>query len=201
MNRRDTRVNGRAGFTLIEIILTIIILGSLSLILIPFYQAIVHSPDPMIRERAVALGQAMMDEILSKRWDENSPVGGLPICTDESPNTTVRPSLVDACITSASDPATLGPDGEALRTTYDDVDDYTDIDEDGSFTDQSGATVSLPGYKRQVTVEYIPSANNDTISHDQPAASATPTDSKRIVVTITTPQQEVFYFVSVVCNL
>ena len=64
------------GFTLIEIIMTILILGMVSLILIPYFGAITSSPSPVIRQRAISLAQSMMDEILAKRWDENTPVGG-----------------------------------------------------------------------------------------------------------------------------
>ena len=69
------------GFTLIEIIITIVILGAVAGILVPFFNAITHSPDPVIRERAISLGQAMMDEIMAKKWDANTPMGGGPICT------------------------------------------------------------------------------------------------------------------------
>ncbi|MEA3547813.1 MAG: prepilin-type N-terminal cleavage/methylation domain-containing protein, partial [Thermodesulfobacteriota bacterium] len=73
-----------SGFTLLELIMTIVILGSTSLILVPFFQSISRSPDPMLRQRAISLGQAMMDEIMSKKWDEETPNGGGPICSQES---------------------------------------------------------------------------------------------------------------------
>ena len=67
------------GFTLIELILTIVILGFAALILIPLVESIIHSPDPMIRQKAVSFGQALMDEVISKRWDENTPIPPLSI--------------------------------------------------------------------------------------------------------------------------
>lgn len=188
------------GFTLMEIIITIVILGTVLGIMIPFYHAVSHSPDPVLRERAISLGQAMLDEIMAKRWDENTPMGGGPVCTGESPNQTTRPALIDACLTAATPGAGLGAETPETRSGYDDVDDYhNSINETGSFADQNGAVFSLPNYTRQVTVRYIASAA-DPIDQNTPAAAGT-TDSKLVVVTITSPLGETFYFVAVACNI
>lgn len=191
------------GFTLTELVITIVILGAVSLILIPFVNSIVHSPDPMIRQRAVALGQALMDEIMAKRWDENTPVGAGPICSGESPNKASRPSLVDDCAApgARTASATLGAEtGETSRTLYDDVDDYNSMAEEiDTFRDQRGTVFSLPGYRRKATVRYIASTA-DPIDQNTPAA-ATTTDTKLIVVTVTSPTGETFYFVAAVANI
>jgi MSHA pilin protein MshD len=214
MNCRSQEKRGRGtsscGFTLIEIVITIVILGAVAGILAPFFNAIVHSPDPVIRERAISLGQAMMDEVMAKRWDENTPMGGGPICTGESSSQAVRPSLIDDCVTSATPVTSLGrdvvPTVEA-RIDWDDVDDYNynptiapnGINEANTFIDQNGNPFSLPGYTRTVSVSYIPS---DTPSIDQnTTATGTTTDTKRVVVTITSPLGETFYFVAVACNI
>lgn len=176
-----------AGFTLIEIVITIVILGAVAGILVPFFNAIVHSPDPVIRERAISLGQAMMDEIMAKRWDENTPMGGGPLNTAESARGTVVPA-----------PA-LGVDAGEDRTTYDDVDDYNSMPpEIDNFTDQNNNAFNLPGYRRQVTVRYIASTANP-IDENTPAAAGT-TDTKLVVVRITSPLGEIFNFVAVACN-
>lgn len=176
-----------AGFTLVEIVITIVILGAVAGILVPFLNAIVHSPDPVIRERAISLGQAMMDEIMAKRWDENTPMGGGPLNTAESARGTVMPV-----------PA-LGVDASEDRTTYDDVDDYNSMPpEIDNFTDQNNNTFNLPGYRRQVTVRYIASTANP-IDENTPAAAGT-TDTKLVVVRITSPLGEIFNFVAVACN-
>jgi len=189
------------GFTLIEIVITIVILGAVAGILVPFLTAITHSPDPVIRERTIALGQALMDEVMAKRWDENTPIGGGPICTVESPNRATRPSLIDTCVTTATSVANLGADAGETRTTYDDVDDYRSMPaEIDNFTDQNGNTFSLPGYRRQVTVDYITSSSA-TITDTLPAISANKTDTKRVVVTITSPLGEVFRFIAIACNI
>lgn len=190
------------GFTLIELVLTIVILGTVSLILIPFVNSIVHGPDPMVRQRAVALGQALMDEIMAKRWDENTPVGGGPICSGESPNKTTRPSLVDNCTAPGARTASpIGAEaGETDRTLYDDVDDYNSMAEEvDTFHDQRGTAFSLPGYRRKATVRYIASTANP-IDQNTPAAAGT-TDTKLIIVTVTSPTDETFYFVAAVTNI
>jgi MSHA pilin protein MshD len=179
------------GFSLIEIVITIVILGAVAGILVPFFNAIVHSPDPLIRERAISLGQSMMDEIMAKRWDNNTPMGGGPLRTDESTRT----------MTWATEVASLGTDAGEDRTTYDDVDDYRSMPvEIDNFTDQEGNTFSLPGYRRQVFVDYIASSST-TITDQLPTASANRTDTKRVVVTITSPLGEIFNFVAVACNI
>lgn len=185
------------GFTLIELIMTIILLGFVSLVMIPIVTSINHSPDPVIRSRAIALGQALMDEITAKKWDENSPTGGGPICTGESPSKAARPSLTDNCITAATPLANLGNDGET-RINFDDVDDYHGLTASDTFTDQNGTGFSLPGYSRTVAVGYIAS-NIATITAATPFALAT-TDTKLIVVTVVSPRQETINFVTLACN-
>ncbi|MCG2740789.1 MAG: prepilin-type N-terminal cleavage/methylation domain-containing protein [Syntrophaceae bacterium] len=193
----------KQGFTLIEIVITIVILGAVAGILVPFFNAITHSPDPVIRERAISLGQAMMDEIIAKRWDENTPMGGGPICTGESPDLTTRPKLVDpACGISATPVASLGPDGAApaeTRVDFDDVDDYNGLNEVANFTDQNGIPFVLTGYTRQVAVRYI--ASNTNPIDQTTAVAASITDTKLVVVTITSPLGETFNFVAVACNI
>ena len=205
------------GFTLIELVLTIVLLGFVSLILIPFMQSITHSPDPMLRERAVALGQALMDEILAKRWDEYTPMGGGPIITGESPTPSGTPGACGPpcttpnnrlyCFYTCDHPSfpapgnastTLGPEGVEIRANYDDVDDYNNFKETDTFQNQNGDVVAnLPGYSRSVKVWYIPSKTSQ-ITKDTAAAAGT-TDTKLIVVTVKSPL-ETFTLVAVSCN-
>jgi len=189
------RSHAMSGFTLIELVMTILILGSVSLILIPFFNSITRSSDPIIRQRAVALGQAMMDEICGKRWDENTPVGGGAIRTDESPVGTNRGGTP----LTSSDPVTAIATEEGSRADYDDLDDYNGLSETDTFSDQLGGTFTWTGYSRTVSVDYIAS-DSSPIDENTPAAAGT-TDSKRIVVHVTTPLQETFTFVAVCCNI
>ncbi|OGQ94085.1 MAG: hypothetical protein A2521_05450 [Deltaproteobacteria bacterium RIFOXYD12_FULL_57_12] len=202
MIRRTMRTKAATGFSLLELIMTIIILGLSLLVLVPFFTSITRSPDPMIRQQAVALGQALMDEILAKKWDQNTPLGGGPLNTTESSRVAANGPVSNA----------IGLDGEATtdRTGWNDVDDYAYINfgggafENGNFIDQAGVAFTLPGFKRWVEVDYIAS-NSATITATVPASAgkflAGATDSKRIVVTVETPKGERFVFVAVVCNI
>lgn len=69
------------GVTLIEVVLFIVVLAiALVAILRVFNLAVTRSVDPLIRVRAIEIAQAQLDEILSRRFDENTPVGGVPAC-------------------------------------------------------------------------------------------------------------------------
>lgn len=96
------------GFTLIEIVVGIVISAiSLTMLYSLIYPQIIHSVEPMLQIRAAELGQAIVEEILAKPYDERSPTGGVPPC--------------DPC-TAAAD---FGADGgEGTRAEFDDVDDF-----------------------------------------------------------------------------
>jgi MSHA pilin protein MshD len=186
------------GFTLIELIMAIVLLGFVSLIMVPLVNSIRHSPDPLIRQRGLALGQALLDEITAKKWDENAPLGGGPICTPESPDQATRPSLIDNCLTTATPVASLGSDGES-RVDYDDVDDYQGLTSTDNFVDQNNASFTLKGYSRSVQIDYITSTAA-TVTATTPVALGTTSDTKRIVVSVTTPSQETLVLVALACN-
>ncbi len=188
------------GFTLLELIMTIVILGSTSLILVPFFQSISRSPDPMLRQRAISLGQAMMDEILSKKWDEETPNGGRPICSHES---NAGRASIDNCSHQAGNIGLNSGELTTDRSNWDDVDDYNNLPtETDTFKDLENNSFTMTGYTRSVTVKYIPSDSNP-IEAANPAGATTQsssTDTKRIVVTVTSPLNETFNFVAVSCN-
>jgi MSHA pilin protein MshD len=105
-----------AGFSLVEIVVTIVILA----IALIGVSAMVRlgseqSADVMQQTRAIALAQAYLDEIMGRRYDENSSATGLFPCFGAG---APRPCS-----------STLGPDtGETddpdSREYFDDVDDY-----------------------------------------------------------------------------
>ena len=177
------------GFSLLELVMTIIILSFISLILIPLFKSVTSGGDPVIRARGVALGQALMDEIMNKKWDENTPMGGGPLNTTES--------------SRGSDAAgAIGPEPGETRPDYDDVDDYDGLFEQDSFKDQNDTSFALRGYSRKAEVTYIPS-DTAVITATSPAgsrAAAAATDTKRVTVTVTMPNGESFSLVSLKCN-
>lgn len=191
-----------AGFTLIELVMSIVILGFVSLIMIPLVSSISHSPDPVIRQRGLSLGQGLLDEITAKKWDENTPLGAGPICTfSESPNQATRPSIINDALV-ATPVAALGSEVGEGRVDYDDVDDYHGLSEpdvSGNFFDQNNVAFTMVGYSRSVTVDYIVSTAA-TVTATSPAALTETSDTKRIVVRVTTPRGETLVLVALACN-
>ncbi len=193
LTRKPTDNICQFGFTLIELVITIVILGFSSMIILPFFSAISRSPDPLIRTRAVNLGQSLMDEILAKKWDNNTPDGGGSLKTSESER--VLGAL------SATPYVSLGPEaGETSRQFFNDIDDFNGYSETtGVFHDQDNNAFTLTGYQRSVQVKYIASTTA-TIDHNTVGLSNT-SDSKLIVITVTSSTGEKFYFTAVRCNL
>jgi len=207
MNFKNVESYGNSGFTLIELVITIVILGFTLVLLVPFFQAIERSGDPIVRERTAALGQALMDEILSRRWDENTRVGGGPLCSGESGvgrGTTSYGSPLATCPDSSAlglnASGSPGAEGGETRQTYDDVDDYNSMAaETDLFTDQAGVSFTYSGYSRSVSVDYV-SSNSSNVDATTSSAGGT-TDTKRVRVTVTNPLAEQIVFVALICNL
>jgi MSHA pilin protein MshD len=138
---------GQRGVTLVELIVTIVIL-SIALVGLSFAISlgIGQSANTLFELRAVALGQAYLDEILSKKFDEDSRNSGIPPCVD--------PALSGrAC----SNPLITE---EGSRTNYDDVDDYDGLDEGlngtGPLRDAQGNLRSgYDNFRVQVSVRRI----------------------------------------------
>ncbi len=95
------------GFSLIELVAGLVLTAfSLTFLSVVFFSHPERSVEPMLQVRAAELGQALMDEILAKPFDEQTPLGGFPPCSPCTPT------------------ASLGPDGTETRSNYNDVDDY-----------------------------------------------------------------------------
>lgn len=98
------RLRRCSGVTLIETIVFLVIVSIALGVLVRVYTyAVVNSVDPLVRTRALVLAQAQLDEIMSRKFDENTPTGGVPACDS---------TLGVACAGISSD------------TDYDDVGDY-----------------------------------------------------------------------------
>ena len=152
------------GATLVELIITIVIISIalVSLALTVSFSAS-HSADSMIQVKLVELAQAYTEEILTKRFDENSPSGGIPAC---NPGGTV-------C-------GALGSDGET-RSTFDDVDDYDGIDETPPQDSLGFSRPNYVGYRVQIAVSYMDAAQLVSYGLDDS------TDAKLVELTISPP--------------
>lgn len=143
----------QGGVTLIETIVFIVVVSiGLGALLSVFSQAVVNSVDPIIRIKALEKGQALMDEILARKFAENSATGGTP-----------------ACDSTAGDPC-AGITGDAH---YDDVGDYNGFADnaDARFpisvvVQAAGTDLGLANARaRRITVRVgMPDGNSVTLS-------------------------------------
>ncbi len=149
------------GFSLIELVITIVVLGiALSALTASLFSGVSRNADPLWQSKATQLSQAYLDEILSMRYQENSPLGG---------------GSVGTCAIGGNEV------GETSRSLYDDVDDYDGLTETADFLDTTTSSV-YTGYTVVIDVTCVDSTN---------AAS---TNSKLIVVTITSPTNKDLVF-------
>ena len=156
------------GFTLIEIIMIIVVVSiAIPTLLIMVGQEAKFGVDAEIRVTATNVAQALLEEIKTKQWDQNSPI---------PPGTAST---------------TLGPDGEATRTAYTDIDDFNDVDPAAAGCTDS-VTVNNVSFTRAVEVCYVNPGNLNTCVDTPPGpgscnrtiAPGSQTDYKKITVTI-----------------
>lgn len=165
------RLRRQGGFSLVELVVTIVIMAILFAgLAVLFFDQVRHSPQPVIATRAAELGQAYLDEILTKRYDERSGQGGMPRCNSTDPG-------------SQPCSAALGPEAGESRATYDDVDDYNGLDESPPRDALGNVRSGYANYRVQVSVAYAGTGANGL-------GLATVQDAKLITVTVTTPQGE-----------
>ncbi len=108
----------QAGFSLVELIVFIVIVGvSLAGILLSVQRGMGESGNPHIRYRVIELSQLYLDEIISRRYDQQTPLGGSPSCVPAATCTAL---------------AGFGPDAGETRATWNDVDDFHALKEGNS---------------------------------------------------------------------
>jgi MSHA pilin protein MshD len=148
------------GFSLIELVITIVVLSiALSALTSSLFKGIGRNADPLWQTKASQLSQAYLDEILSMRYAESSPLGG---------------GSIGSCNVDGTEAEETG------RSLYDDVDDYHDLAETADFLDTTVSSYS--GYTVGINVSCIEQGN------------PTLTDSKLIIITITSPTQQSLKF-------
>lgn len=74
-------IKAARGVTLVETLVFIVVISVALVALIKVFNAsVMSSVDPAVRARALTLAQAQIDEILARKFDENTPTGGVPAC-------------------------------------------------------------------------------------------------------------------------
>jgi len=157
------------GYSLIELIITIVVT---SIVIVIFYSVFApnqkNSVSSVIQVKAAELGQAYLEEIILKRFDENSPIGNAVPCNQ---------NLAAPCGGISNE------EGIANRALFDDVDDYHGVSDQPAKDALGNDRVGFANFKVDVTVSY---AGGDFGLAVQ--------DLKKVQVTVTTPLGETFIF-------
>ncbi len=164
--------NRCAGFTLVEAVVTMVILSIAALAMgQTLGLAFSKSSDGLWQARSVALAQSYLEEIMGHRYDEATPVGGVPAC---APGTT-------PC-------SAIGPESGESRPTFDDVDDYHGLADAPPQDSDGNSWPVFAGYAAAVTVRYVTAAEVTSLGLD------TTTDAKVVTVAITPPGRDPLTF-------
>ena len=152
------------GMTIVELIVTMMLI-SIAVLAISntLGFAFRHQSDGLSHVKSIALARAYVEEIGAKRYDEVTPIGGVPPCS---------PATV-AC-------SAVGADGEG-RSQFDDIDDYDGLDESPPLDAQGNTRAGYPGYRVEVSVAYADAAQIAAFNLDDA------TDAKLITITVTAP--------------
>lgn len=126
------------GLTLIELIIFIVVvLVGLAGVLTVLNTTVRGSADPVVRKQALALAEAMLEEVLAKDY-QNDPAG----------NNAATPAL--GCTPATAPSCRLNT--QADRGNYNDVDDYNTWSQAGNVQAVGAAPVALAGYVVTVAV-------------------------------------------------
>ncbi len=164
------------GFTLIELIAGIVVIAIVTLVVTTgLGQLFRQSVDPWQQVRATEVGQSLMNEVMARRFDENSNVGNQYVRCSEGSGSCTTPA---PCPSDGSTPNAE----EAQRSQFDDVDDYNGLRLTGA--ELSGSSPNrYNGFEALVCVT-------------EKAAN----ELKSITVTVTTPQDESIEFSAIKGN-
>ncbi|WP_448549019.1 type IV pilus modification PilV family protein [Thalassotalea fusca] len=185
-NQGEMRSAGKvAGFTLIETIVGLVVLALSYAVISQFiFPAITRHADQLHSIRAAELGQSVLNEILTRAYDENSDhVSGALRCGDTANGAPECTAVGNFGPDPDPDPL-IDPDETDSPDNYNDVDDYHGASFPGSDIDES-----YEGYIVDIDVCYDP-------DYDDSCDSSNRNVAKRVRVTVTTPLGDSIVFAS-----
>jgi len=104
INRLEQKIYNHYGVSLIEMVVFIVVVSIALLALLGVYQqATIYNVDPIVRVRALESAQAKLDEILSLKYDANTPTGGIPACNSGAPNSVACNNTPDGNMNDVDD--------------------------------------------------------------------------------------------------
>ena len=176
-SRANNRISNKAlpsqltrstGFTLIEIIIGIVVLSiALSIVSTLIAPAEEKSADNILQIKASELAQSLMNDIMSRAFDDNSDMaGGFSRCDE----------IVDTITIACTDEVDFGSEEGADRNLFDDVDDFNGYTEKKNSTND-GIDSGYNQFNIEVSVTY---AGDDLGLTANRLA-------KRITIKVTTP--------------
>jgi len=155
------------GYSLIELIITIVIT---SIVMVIFFSIFApnqrNSVSPLFQVKATELGQAYLEEISLKRFDESSPIGNGLRCDE-------NPSIACGIISTE----------EANRNLYDDVDDYNNLSDKPPKDAFENVRPGFNNFTVNVSVSYA--GSDFGLSNSQ---------LKKIQVTVISPEDDEIIF-------
>jgi MSHA pilin protein MshD len=159
--------------TLVELVISIVVLSIAMVALMnAFSVSMSSSADPLWRNKTMKLAQLYLDEILSKAYDHNTPLGGLPFVATPS------------C-------AGLGREsGETDRADFNDVDDYDGWTEAPPLSLNGTLDSSYSLYSVSISVV----CDGTRVGAMENSTTGSNAHAKKISVTITAPNQSPITF-------
>lgn len=162
------------GFTLVELVVTLVLLSIVAVaVLNALAFSVRHQSDALWQARAVALGESYLEEILGRRYDASTPIGGVPPCT--------------VATTPCSDVATLGAD-PADRALFETVSDYHGLVDAPPRDTEGNPRGGYDSFQVEVAVRYATADEQAALGLDAP------TDAKHIEVRVTDRGEQTLVF-------
>lgn len=169
------------GFTLIELVVGLVVFSAVMVIVSDvLVTQSERSVDPVVQTRASELSQAMLNEIMARKFDHHSSGDTPPLRCNERV----------ACTPAGA----LGPEAGETRATFDDVDDYHGYaviaDGRGLPITENGEEM-YRGFSLRVRVFYDDNLDG---ANDYPLGGSQTGNIKRISTFVTTPTDDTLVF-------